>query len=722
MLASMLIGASSPLAAVVVPEAGSASADTAQNGIPVINIVAADGNGISHNFYQSFDVDSAGVVLNNSPQVTQTQLAGYIAGNPNLGGGAATVILNEVISAAPSSLNGYVEVAGKKAAVIIANPYGISCDGCGFINTSRATLTTGAPVFDANGNLSGFAVTDGAVSFNGEGANTLLADRFDVIARSVVLNAEIHARQLNLVTGQQTVDYASLATSNVTTDVGAPAFAIDSSALGGMYANEISLVATEAGVGVRLQAPVASQVGDVVLSAEGDIQFVRLSSEADLNITSQGVVQALGSASADDSLRIDASSLEAQSGTLEGDRLFVDASQLEVGADAALWSQFGTVITADDISNAGTMMSLRDLTLTTQTLDNSGRIISGDDLAISLDNFTYGGVVDALGSFSLIASGDVQIGPESSWLLGVDSTFQVGGTLTNDRVLSSSTSLIIDANAVINNGDIAGKDMLSVTAQSVLNETGARMSSAGRASRGELVIDTPAFTNNGQVVDGSAGAALGVYATDPLDISIIPLPGEHGQIQFAGKSQTYITETRAAYTSYSRYLQSAYLIDRAGWSPEALTGKQDDQEFDAALLDSDSRRSGEHLSGVSYGQGASHLMAMLNNGLYAAEDLPLADGITMNVRQINRLSDNVFGTREREIAGATLRVPVVFWAAGASDTEGLFASSAAFSDSAVEGGAEAETPEEGAFSESVESDLDALFDAKQGVDSANGIR
>ncbi|WP_387696260.1 filamentous hemagglutinin N-terminal domain-containing protein, partial [Photorhabdus sp. RM157S] len=72
--------------------------------------------------------------LNNSANTTQTQLGGMVAGNPWLAKGEANIILNEVNSHDPSHLNGWIEVAGRKAEVVIANPAGITCNGCGFIN------------------------------------------------------------------------------------------------------------------------------------------------------------------------------------------------------------------------------------------------------------------------------------------------------------------------------------------------------------------------------------------------------------------------------------------------------------------------------------------------------------------------------------------------------------------------------------------------------------
>ena len=113
------------------------------NGLPQVNIQTPNDQGLSHNRYTHFDVDTQGAILNNSRKNTQTQQGGWIQGNPYLAGGEAKVILNEVNSNHPSQLKGYVEVAGKKADVIIANPNGIHCQGCGIINAERASFTTG---------------------------------------------------------------------------------------------------------------------------------------------------------------------------------------------------------------------------------------------------------------------------------------------------------------------------------------------------------------------------------------------------------------------------------------------------------------------------------------------------------------------------------------------------------------------------------------------------
>lgn len=77
-------------------------------GVPQVNISTPNQAGLSHNKYTQFDVDQKGVILNNSRQNVQTQLGGWVEGNPNLVKGEARTILNEVNSSKPSQLKGFV--------------------------------------------------------------------------------------------------------------------------------------------------------------------------------------------------------------------------------------------------------------------------------------------------------------------------------------------------------------------------------------------------------------------------------------------------------------------------------------------------------------------------------------------------------------------------------------------------------------------------------------
>ncbi|EKY3223919.1 filamentous hemagglutinin N-terminal domain-containing protein [Cronobacter dublinensis] len=253
--ATMLaLGMIMPVDAAVIADKGAANQPTVHtgaNGATIVDINKASAEGVSHNIYSSFDVDKSGVILNNSGSATNTQLSGQIAGNTNMAGGSAKVILNEVRSADPSQLNGIVEVAGQSAQVIIANPSGITCDGCGFINSNRATLTTGSATFDGQGNLSGLDVKKGQVIITGKGMDAASAQYADIIARSVKVNAQLKANDLSITTGTNHIAKNGRVTA-ITGEGEKPALALDVSSLGAMYANKIYMKGTEAGVGVRI--------------------------------------------------------------------------------------------------------------------------------------------------------------------------------------------------------------------------------------------------------------------------------------------------------------------------------------------------------------------------------------------------------------------------------------------------------------------------------------
>ncbi|KAE9528419.1 hemagglutinin repeat-containing protein, partial [Testudinibacter aquarius] len=250
------------------------------NGVPQVNIQTPSAQGVSKNSYTQFDVANQGAILNNSRSNTPTLQGGWVQGNPYLATGEARVIVNQVNSADPSRLHGYVEVAGQRAEVIIANPSGIECQGCGTINAGRTTLTTGK-VEMSNGDVNGFTVENGKVVVSGRGMDTSSSDYTDIIAREAEVNAGIWAKALKVTTGKNKVSRDNRSVEilhtggntepNPTVAPQKMRYAVDVSELGGMYAGKIHLVGTEDGLGVRNAGHIGATQGNVQIDSQGQI-------------------------------------------------------------------------------------------------------------------------------------------------------------------------------------------------------------------------------------------------------------------------------------------------------------------------------------------------------------------------------------------------------------------------------------------------------------------
>ncbi|GAB1650176.1 hemagglutinin repeat-containing protein [Mannheimia haemolytica] len=248
------------------------------NGLPQVNIQTPNDKGLSHNKYSQFDIAEKGAILNNSRTNTQTQQAGMVQGNPYLARGEAKVILNEVNSNKPSVMKGYVEVAGKKADVIIANPSGLHCEGCGIINSDRATFTTGKPEIK-NGQVDNFKVEAGKVKVTGKGLDNSRVDYTEIIAREAEVNAGIWSKkETKVITGKNTVKRSEtdknlqiISTKQPLAGEAKPQVAIDVGELGGMYSGKIHLIGTENGVGVRNAGHIGASAETLKIDSQGRI-------------------------------------------------------------------------------------------------------------------------------------------------------------------------------------------------------------------------------------------------------------------------------------------------------------------------------------------------------------------------------------------------------------------------------------------------------------------
>ncbi|WBL74113.1 DUF637 domain-containing protein [Serratia liquefaciens] len=344
--------------------------------VPVVNIATPNGAGISHNVYKDFNVGTPGAVLNNATQGGKTQLGVIIEnakGNPNLKGKAAELIINEVTGGSRSELQGKLEVFGNKANVMIANPNGITCDGCGFINAPGVTLTTGKPQFDKQGALEALEVKKGGVTIGGKGLDGSGADYVDILSRATELNGKINAKKLSLTQGTNRISFKDGTVKPIAGDGAKPQLAVDTKALGGMYANKIRLVATEDGVGVNLK-DLTSQQRDITLSVNGKIALNGTThSKTDLNVSARELHITPGSVvQADGNATLVATKLvnDGQTSTSGDMRIFSDHVR-NAGSNAKLHANKNLWIQKDAQGNKANYIENRSATIKT----NSGDLV-----------------------------------------------------------------------------------------------------------------------------------------------------------------------------------------------------------------------------------------------------------------------------------------------------------------------------------------------------------
>lgn len=478
------------------------------SGIPQVNIQTPSAGGVSHNVYSQFDVSNQGVILNNSHKNVQTQLGGMVAGNPLLAKGEARIILNEVNGRNPSQLNGFIEVAGKKAQVVIANPAGISCDGCGFINANRATLTTGQPQMK-DGNLTGFNVERGAIQITGKGMDASRTDYTDIISRSVKINAGIWAQDLKVTTGRNNVDITHERIEKKGDDVSSqPQMALDVSSLGGMYAGKIRLVGTETGVGVRNAGHIGAQAGAVTLTADGRIENSgSISAKTDVRLATTRELHNSGSVYAGQDTQIQSDGAFTHTGSV--------ASRRDTRIHAARLTGSDQSLLAAGVKNDGRLAEAGNLTVTASgELTAHGQVLAGGNMqlkgqGLDLSNSRIQGKLTELDATSgNISTQNAQL---SAGTLSARTTGQFsnnGGKVTADTLQISAQSLSNHKGELIQTG----------TGNFSLNLPGSADNRAGLiAANGTVQLDARSLDNRQGKVLAAQSGSLQVKTTSALD-------------------------------------------------------------------------------------------------------------------------------------------------------------------------------------------------------------
>ena len=499
------------------------------NGLPQVNIQTPSAGGVSRNQYSQFDVAEKGAVLNNARKAAQTQMAGWVQGNPNLARGEAKVILNEVNSANPSRLKGYVEVAGKKADVVIANPSGIQCDGCGVINAGRTTLTTGKADVE-NGELKGYHVKGGKVTVGQKGMDNSQSDYTDIIAEKAEIKGGVWSKKgIKVTTGKNNVDRTNDSvvyvgdknTDNTdrTSDTQSEnqSYSVDVSQLGGMYAEKIHLVDNGQGLGVRNAGHIGASAGSVKIDSQGKIVnegFIGGSENAELNAKKN--IENRGTVYAKAQTQLNAQNIDNKQGVIAGKQVQLNANNV----DNRKQSDKGSLIVATEkvrikakhVDNQGTKAGSKteqgirgaQVAITAENLSNQqGGIYSDEhtqlDVAQTIDNKQ--GEIEAGKSIELKAKtlanegdiktkGDLTVRLQDS--LTLNNAFQVGGNLDFKT-----------------EGDFKNNSQLRVGNKADVKAANVENTKDAEISGNETRINTNTLTNRG-LIDGALTVAKAV--------------------------------------------------------------------------------------------------------------------------------------------------------------------------------------------------------------------
>ncbi|ERT36210.1 MULTISPECIES: hemagglutinin repeat-containing protein [Fusobacterium] len=471
--------------------------DKAANGVPLVNIEAPDNNGTSHNVYKDYNVDGRGAILNNSKDLTNSQLGGLIYGNPNLQNSKeASTIINEVSGVNRSRIEGYQEIAGKRANYILANPNGIYINGAGFINTGNVTFTTGR-----GNNL--LNPEKGMIEVAGKGLDLRNINKAELIARVAELSAPIYGgEEVNLKLGSQ-------GKSNK------PEYALNARALGSIYAGRINIIVNEDGVGVKTQAPMYATKGDVVISSKGKVYLKDTQAKGDIKISSTET-EIDNKLLAENKINIENKKLLNKGqiiankdvtikGNVENNKLIFTNNNLYIEGNLKNTADIQTKnnieingkntentglivadrkinINSDNINNTNKLVAKDTLDINNKILTNSGKIYSGNETKIvnqkinNLGDITSSGKIDInstdIESNNILANGDISINTKelkSKGKIYSDKNISLtSNNIENNELTAKNLKIVTDK--LNNNTKIATTANMDITAKNLVNK------------------------------------------------------------------------------------------------------------------------------------------------------------------------------------------------------------------------------------------------------------
>jgi filamentous hemagglutinin len=688
--------------------------DNARNGVPVVNIANPNAHGLSHNKFSEYNVAKQGVILNNSLDTTvKTQLGGYIFGNKNLTTNAK-VILNEVTSTSRTNLNGYTEVAGKRADLIIANPNGISVNGAGFINTSNVTLSTGKPVI-TNGAISSYNIKGGDISIEGKGADFTQSSSASLYTQALKLNAKIYANKLDIKLGSSTPNTNTLL--------------LDASALGGMYANAINLVGTNKGLGVNLPPEVVASSGDISITNDGMIKLQKVSASHDIQVDAKSAnIEVADKLTSTNNINLRAKDITNDSLVNAGNDLRVTADNftnnktLFSGNDSYLYVNntllnnenaniltLNNLLMAADNTNAKTAL-IRNTSANIETLHGDINLyadvfenrVSNEPTIYEISRITtqawrqISGDWRTLETKTHIVEGINKDGYKASSLRSGNNLNLYADVYNRYSTITTTGDILIDGSLNnIANAEAYDKTSVSGYVQhyekkhkwshhawyykySTYNINTIKLDAANSLlqASGNINITGTSLQNGNLNANANIPSSTDItntptkttYIDKATNEPIITIPTDTASLFVKAQPQSnYLIETNPDFAIYENFISSDYMMNHINYDAVATSKRLGDAMYENTLVrDSVFAQTGKRFLNKDIKNDNEQYQYLMDNAIRASQDLELSPGISLTQAQINALKKDIVWMEKKKVSGQEVLAPVVYIANASS--------------------------------------------------------